>query len=157
MNCSIWKIICVCLLLLTLFVVSACGAKEDVELATYQLPFGAEEVEAVTVSNIWLEYKVIEDREGIEKLVSLMNGIECYPASSYNEEVDGPHPGSYGQEYLFQMQDGSQYLFSAVPLTEGNTLFTDDAGHAHKVRNFVPEEIWEQLDYEIRTKDPAGE
>lgn len=139
--------------LLCLIVLSgACGVKRDVAPKMYQLPFAAEDVVSVTVSDPWFQKK-IEDQEGIQFLISQLSEIEIY--ERFDPVKDEPAAGNYGHTISFLLKDGTEKTVHTCPLDEIYTIFTDETGTEYKAGNFHTEQMWEQLDYEIQEKAPV--
>ena len=102
-------------------------------------------MKSITVSDQWA-YKVIEDTDGIHKLISLFNKIEI--VSDYNPEREPVPMANYACSFLVQLNDGTQLEYGTAELSFARSVFTDETGAEYKVRNFLPAKIWNQLDYE---------
>lgn len=152
MNRTRRKKIFVLWVVVLLILFAACGAKENVELEKYQVSFTAENVASVTVSDPWFQKK-IEDQEGIRFLISQLSEIEIY--ERFDPVKDEPAAGNYGHTISFLLKDGTEKTVHTCPLDEIYTIFTDETGTEYKAGNFHTEQMWEQLDYEIREKAPV--
>ena len=144
------------LIILLVLVITAASLLlwHNARLEAFCLPFTAEEVESVTISSVWNEYKQIEDRAGIETVIAAMNKIKISPDS--DNARDSLAPGNYGYNILFQTKDGIRYTYGAVKSNSSFSVFTDAAGDVYKIYGFSAVNLWNGLDYEIQTKDPAN-
>lgn len=122
----------------------------NARLELFCLPFEAGEIESVTVSSVWNEYKLIRDEAGIRAVTDLLNKLRLYPNSA-DVRKDLP-AGSYGYEILFKSKDGLEYTYSVIPLGVNTSVFTDASGSVHKARGISADRFWNRLDYEIQTK-----
>ncbi len=122
----------------------------NARLESFCLPFKAGEIESVTVSSVWNEYKQIEDETGIQAVTDVLNKIRLYPDSA-DARKDLP-AGSYGCEILFKTKDGLEYTYSVITLGVNTSVFTDASGSVHKARGISADRLWNSLDYEIQTK-----
>lgn len=119
----------------------------------FELPFNAEDVQSVTISNIW-EYKIVESEPEMELLISEFNKIKTVPNDipSKYQIADG----AIGFSFYFELEDGRQLEYSTVPTQAGGIYFTDENGDAYNIQNFAPEIIWNQLDAEIFPPTPRN-
>lgn len=129
-----------CFLVTAFLFLSGCTAYQN-----YEVPFAPEDVKSITVSDQWA-YKVIEDTDGIHKLISLFNKIEI--VSDYDPEREPVPMANYACSFLVQLNDGTQLEYGTAELSFARSVFTDETGAKYKVRNFLPAKIWNQLDYE---------
>ena len=128
-------IIAVVLAILLIVFVAAFGK-------SYHLPFGAEEVAAVTFGNdFWRIYKQTETEADIVQVVKKMNRIRL--CGLHDPEKD-PEEGAFGYTIQFILNDGRKYTFHAVTGDGLTAFFTDETGTTYKVRNFQPQALWNQ-------------
>ena len=130
-----WIIIAIVLLVVTAFFVC-----HHLLLPTYEVPFQAEEVKSVRLTKNW-EYRIIEDRDEIDNLVSSLNKIKI--VSDFRESPVNQIPlGGDGYSLHIELVDGRQLDYIAATTTNCGMKFTDEKGNAYKVRNFKIGKIW---------------
>lgn len=135
MKKKLWIIIAIVLLLVTVFF-----AYRHLSLPNYEVPFKAEQVKSVRLTKNW-EYRIIEDRDEIENLVSKLGKIKI--ASDFHEGPLNQIPeGNDGYSIHIELVDGRQLDYIAATTTNCGMKFTDEKGDAYKVRNFVIGSIW---------------
>ena len=120
---------------------------------TYELLFHGEDVQSVTLSTIW-EYKIIENRDEIEKLISQFNEMRIVPNDipSKYQIADG----SIGYTVYFELTDGRQLEYSVVQMQSGGIYFTDAENNKWSARNFSLDKTWNQLDAETYPPTPRN-
>ena len=130
-----WIIIAIVLLVVTAFFVC-----HHLLLPTYKVPFQAEEVKSVRLTKNW-EYRIIEDRDEIDNLVSKLGKIKI--VSAFHEGPLNQIPeGNDGYSIHIELVDGRQLDYIAATATNCGMKFTDEKGNAYKVRNFMIGSIW---------------
>ena len=138
MKKKIWIILAAVLLLAIIFIVCRYCIYED-----YELPIQAEDVRSVTLDTIW-EYKIIEDPAEIENLISEFNKMRVVP-----NDLDSKHQiieGTIGYSAYFELHDGSQLAYHAVPMQYGGIRFSDADHNTYTTHHFAPAIVWNQLD-----------
>ena len=135
MKKKLWIIFAGILLLVTAFFVC-----HHLSLPNYEAPFKAEEVKSVRLTKNW-EYRIIEDRDEIDNLVSSLNKIKI--VSDFRESPVNQIPlGGDGYSLHIELVDGRQLDYIAATTTNCGMKFTDEKGNAYKVRNFWIGSIW---------------
>ena len=135
MKKKLWIIIAIVLLVVTAFFVC-----HHLSLPKYESPFKAEEVKSVRLTKNW-EYRIIEDRDEIDNLVSSLNKIKI--VSDFRESPVNQIPlGGDGYSLHIELVDGRQLDYIAATTTNCGMKFTDEKGNAYKVRNFMIGSIW---------------
>ena len=130
-----WIIIAIVLLVVTAFFVC-----HHLLLPTYEVPFQAEEVKSVRLTKNW-EYRIIEARDEIDNLVSILGKIKI--VSAFHEGPLNQIPeGNDGYSIHIELVDGRQLDYIAATATNCGMKFTDEKGNAYKVRNFMIGSIW---------------
>ena len=111
----------------------------------YELPFKAEDVRSVAISNIW-GYKIVENTPELEWLISEFNKIKTIPNDipSQYQVADG----AIGYVYYFELKDGRQLEYSTAEIKTGGIYFADENRKNYTARDFPQEAIWNQLDAE---------
>ena len=138
MKKKVWILLAAVLLLAIIFTVCRYCIYED-----YELPFQTEDVRSVTLSTIW-EYKIIEDPDGIENLISEMNKIRVVPNDMGSK--DRIAVGTISYSAYFELHDGSQLAYHMVPMQYGGISFSDAGGSTYTARHFAPAIVWNRLD-----------
>lgn len=135
MKKKLWIIIAIVLLVVTAFFTC-----RFLLLPNYETPFKAEEVKSVRLAKNW-EYRIIEDRDEIDNLVSSLNKIKI--VSDFRESPVNQIPlGGDGYSLHIELADGRQLDYIAATTTNCGMKFTDEKGNAYKVRNFWIGSIW---------------
>ena len=123
-----------------LLVVTVLCVCHNLLLPNYEAPFKAEEVKSVRLTKNW-EYRIIEDRDEIDNLVSSLNKIKI--VSDFRESPVNQIPlGGDGYSLHIELVDGRQLDYIAATTTNCGMKFTDEKGNAYKVRNFWIGSIW---------------
>jgi len=138
MKKKIWIILAIVLLIVIAFAVCRYCIYEG-----YELPFRAEDVRSVTLSKLW-EYRIIEDGYEIEHLIQEFNRMRVVPNDIDSE--DQIATGAIGYSVYFELHDGSQLAYSAIPMQSGGIYFTDADHNTYTARHFAPAIVWNQLD-----------
>lgn len=112
-------------------------------LPNYEVPFRAEAVRSVRLSNQW-EYKLVEDREEIAHLISELEKIKI--VSAFDEDKASKEVGGFGCAVSFELADGRQIEYHAARLQGLRFQFVDEAGNAFFARNFTPGRLWNQVE-----------
>lgn len=143
-----WISIIVILIIAISFVVSRYFLYDE-----FKLPFKAEDVQSVTISNIW-EYKIVESEPEMELLISEFNKIKTVPSDipSKHQIADG----AIGYSFYFELEDGRQLEYSTAPTQAGGIHFVDENGKEYSAQNFAPDQIWNQLDAETFPPTPRN-
>ena len=135
MKKKLWIIIASILLITTAFFVC-----HHLSLPNYEAPFKAEEVKSVRLTKNW-EYRIIEDRDEIDNLVSSLNKIKI--VSAFRESPVNQIPlGGDGYSLHIELVDGRQLDYIAATTTNFGLKFVDENANAYKVRNFRIGSIW---------------
>ena len=123
-----------------LLVVTVLCVCHNLLLPNYEAPFKAEEVKSVRLTKNW-EYRIIEDRDEIDNLVSSLNKIKI--VSDFRESPVNQIPlGGDGYSLHIELADGRQLDYIAATTTNCGMKFTNEKGNAYKVRNFWIGSIW---------------
>lgn len=68
-------------------------------------------------------------------LIDKMNQIEISPVNTVSRAAETA-PGNGHERFLFEMEEGKAYIFSASQINDKQTIFFDEEGRKHEVRNF---------------------
>lgn len=140
------------LIVIVLLTATAFWSYRYLSLPNYEVPFKAKEVKSITLSNIW-EYKIVEEEDAIEEVIWEVNKISI--ASDYDESKGQIAEGTIGYSLYFELTDGRQLEYSAVPTQGLGFKFVDEEGNAYNARNFTMAKIWNSLDVETYPPIPS--
>lgn len=129
--------------LIALVILIAIFAIRYFSFGGYIFPIQSKEIATIVLSNFW-EYKVIEDSEGIENILTQFNQAKI--VSHYAEIPSREKAGQTGYSFYITLNDGKQLQYHVIAEPAIGVKFVDEQGEKYRMLNFHAEEIWNALD-----------